>query len=196
MRRGDELADREPRIEAADALIGVETARLFRNRPDFEPHRQQAVRCLGLDRDAPRSRALDLLTRQVKYQFRVDLASLNILDGPVMWQRAASSQRLAAAPRTAGFCDMAIRVDGPTLINDTLADPRTRDHPRVRASDGIRFYAASPVHSWDGYRIGTLCLVDSQPRAFRLTDLEVLRGFTAKIERELWWAGLAAESHV
>lgn len=185
-----------PQVEGADALVGIETARVFRNRPDFEPHRQLAVRCLGLDRSAPRSRALDLLTRQVKYQFRVDLASLNILDGDLMWQRAASSQSLRVVPRTAVFCDLAIRIDGPTLINDTLTDPRTRDHPRVRAAEGIRFYAASPVHSWDGYRIGTLCMIDSRARAFRLADLEVLRGFTAKIERELWWAGLGAEHHV
>ena len=43
---------------------------------------------------------------------------------------------------------------------------RFRDHPFVVGAPHIRFYAGAPVHSSDGFLLGTLCLIDTEPRQF------------------------------
>ena len=45
----------------------------------------------------------------------------------------------------------------------------------VGAFVGIRFYAGGPVHTTDGEAVGTLCVIDTEPRHFDEEQTQVLR---------------------
>ncbi|WP_254244985.1 GAF domain-containing protein [Hymenobacter sp. BRD67] len=44
------------------------------------------------------------------------------------------------------------------------ARPRTLTNPLVAGEMGLRFYAAAPLTTHDGYKLGTFCLIDQKPR--------------------------------
>jgi len=72
------------------------------------------------------------------------------------------------------------------VVNDTLPDPRFRDSPLVTGAPQIRFYAGVPLRLSDGLVLGTLCVIDYQPRVLsgeQLRDLEALaRQAAAQLE--------------
>jgi GAF domain-containing protein len=51
-------------------------------------------------------------------------------------------------------------------VESARKDPRTLANPLVSGSFGLQFYAASPLRTSDGYRLGTLCIIDREPRIF------------------------------
>jgi diguanylate cyclase (GGDEF)-like protein len=63
----------------------------------------------------------------------------------------------------------------PTVISDTWSDPRYRDTHLVRNPPFVRSYAGAPLITPDFYAVGTLCVMDSEPRVFTVDQLEMLR---------------------
>ncbi len=63
-----------------------------------------------------------------------------------------------------GLCASAYYADGPYMVNDAATDPRTLEHPLVRGELGVRFYAAAPIVTTDGYQLGTVTALDTEPR--------------------------------
>jgi len=70
-------------------------------------------------------------------------------------------------------------------VNDTHLDERFADHPLVVGSPFVRFYAGQPVHSLDGQPLGTLCLLDQQPRQFSDAEKRMLRDLAQMVQDEL-----------
>ncbi|MGT0149837.1 GAF domain-containing protein [Vibrio metschnikovii] len=68
------------------------------------------------------------------------------------------------------------------MIENALVDQRFCDNPLVMGAPDIRFYAGAPLHSTKGYRIGTLCLIDSQPRSFSSKQRSMLKDLAATVE--------------
>lgn len=63
--------------------------------------------------------------------------------------------------------------DDFTIYYDTFDDHFLRDSPLVRCSGGIRFYAAAPLKTPEGFLIGTICVADSVPRNNNITSRQV-----------------------
>jgi PAS domain S-box-containing protein len=80
-------------------------------------------------------------------------------------------------PTDISFAAAAIEGDKVFWVEDTAADPRFCGHPQVQGPKGYRFFAGAPIRLADGYRIGVVCVVDTQPHAYDpelascLTDL-------------------------
>jgi hypothetical protein len=166
-------------LRAAAAVVPDPLAR-----PDDERFRQRALDSLRLNRDAnPR---LEQIVRLAHVTYGTSGAAINIIDNDRQWSKVALPVGLDM-PRDQSFCGHAIEVDRSTLINDSLLDPRVRDNP---LSEQVRFYAAHPIRTWDGYRIGTLCVYGSEPRKLRPSDLEPLRELAGHVEQELWSSSL------
>jgi hypothetical protein len=173
----------------SEQWLSSSTPNPLRDRADDEDLRQRALQSLGLRADE-RDELLQFIVRQAKVTFRAGGAALNIVDGERQWPKATVGTAARAVPREAGFCNVTIQSDGLTLIYDSHRDPRVSESPVAQAPDGVRFYAGYPVRTWDGYRIGTLCIYDDYPRYLRESDLAPLRDFAARIEQELWSAAL------
>ena len=85
------------------------------------------------------------------------------------------------------FCAHAIAQDRLLVVEDALLDERFAANPLVLGPPYIRFYAGSPLCTERGYNLGTLCVIDHQPRGFSEQQRHWLLQFTALLMREIEW---------
>jgi len=71
------------------------------------------------------------------------------------------------------------------VINNAAVDPRTLEHPLVRGDLGLRFYAAAPIRTHDGYRLGTVNVIDNRPRDVTERQLKALENLASMASDEL-----------
>ena len=181
----ERMAERlRPDLVAAVHADEPDSPRAFRNRPDDDFSRLRALHWLRAHL-VPGDARLQREVAAAKAMFRVAGAAVNMVDTDAQWPLATTGPR-TTVPRAESICDLAIRTDGLTLINDTWADPRTAVNPRCQGADAIRFYAAQPIRTWDGYRIGVVCIADTVPRGFHARELDPLRSVASRIERTIW----------
>lgn len=152
----------------------------------LEEPRQAAVDRMvqAADVGSPRVRRLVEMTRSA---LGADAALFTILDGSTHRQAAWAGVDVGDFAREHSLCQHTILQPAGLVVEDTLQDARFRDNPLVTARERpLRFYAGYPVESPDGYPIGALCVIDSQPRAASEVDTVLLREFALLIQRELW----------
>ena len=135
--------------------------------------------------DTPPEERFDRLTRIAQHLFGVSMALVSLTDHARQWFKSRQGLDATQMPRNISFCGHAILVDGPFVIEDAAADPRFADNPYVTGGPRIRFYAGMPLKGPNGYKIGTLCLIDSAPRKFSLQDASALRDLAAVVTGEL-----------
>ncbi|MFF8828600.1 PP2C family protein-serine/threonine phosphatase [Streptomyces sp. NPDC015131] len=87
--------------------------------------------------------------------------------------------------RVPGLSASAVLGPDPYVVTDARADPRTAGHPLVTGGPGIRFYAAAPVTTADGHRLGTVHVMDTRPRHPTDDQLGSLRDLAALVMEEL-----------
>lgn len=174
-----------PRLEGAARVTGPETAAAVRDREQDERYRQRAVESMRLSQN-DRDGLLDGIARQAKALYRASGAAVNLVDADRVWQRASSQSTLGEIPRTMSFCDITVRSDRVTIINDTTLDPRFGGVAPSMNGAPIGFYAGEPIHSVDGYRLGSICIVDAVPRQMRPEQFADLHALAGRIEKELW----------
>jgi diguanylate cyclase len=105
----------------------------------------------------------------------VPIALLSLVDESRQWFKAnVGLPDLSETPREIAFCAHAIHDDALLEIPDATQDPRFIDNPLVLGAPDIRFYAGAPIRLSDGKRIGTLCVIDRQPRVLNALQREVL----------------------
>lgn len=88
-------------------------------------------------------------------------------------------------PRDQAFCAHAILSDETLVVSDALLDERFKYSPLVLGPPFIRFYAGVSLKMNDGYRLGTLCIIDQKPRSFTKADDLILRDMAQIVVREL-----------
>lgn len=120
-----------------------------------------------------------------------DLAALaaRICDAPTalvslvaedrQWFKARVGLETAETGRDVSFCSHAILGDSVMVVADTQLDPVFRDNALVTGPPHVRFYAGAPLVTAEGLPLGTLCVLDTDPRpegltAFQTNALEVL----------------------
>jgi hypothetical protein len=124
-----------------------------------DPVSDSLVRIL---RDLPADGALEHITALAAAVFRVPTASVTIVDGETTWVAAARGPESLGQGLDLGAWATA-SGDGPYVVTDAAADPRTLDHPLVRGEPGLRFYASAPLVT-ARRRLGTLDVLDREPR--------------------------------
>ena len=93
---------------------------------------------------------------------------------------------MRSTPLDTSLCAHVILEGEFVEIPDTMADPRMRDNPLCNAGDGaLRFYAGATLMSDDGLPIGTLCVLDTQPRTLTDQQKMALRALAGQVMRLL-----------
>jgi signal transduction histidine kinase len=110
------------------------------------------------------------------------VALLSLVDGERQWFKARVGLDALQTPREHAFCSHAILQDGPFLVPDPLNDPRFADNPLVLGEPHVGFYAGVPVYS-RGMPLGTLCVIDHEPRELSEDKLKSLHQLARQVER-------------
>ena len=153
--------------------------------PDDEAERVAALKRLGILDTAPEER-FDRHTRIAAALFRVPIALVSLVDADRQWFKSCFGTDVCESSRESSFCAHAIASNTDMLIvPDALQDERFRDNPMVSDGPRIRFYAGSVLHSPEGKRIGTVCILDVRPRHLSDTEQKLLRDVAAAVEAEL-----------
>lgn len=117
------------------------------------------------------------------FDFPVVLVSL--IDRERQWFKSAVGWGVKECPRDISFCGHTINDQGVMVVPDARKDKRFADNPLVKGEPHIRFYAGAVVHSPGGLPLGTLCLIDLQPREFTEKQCTRLLQFSALLESEI-----------
>lgn len=152
--------------------------------PADEAERLHALRDLEI-LDTPREERFDRVSRLAKRLFGVPIVAVTLVDTERQWFKSVVGMDVSETPRDISFCGHAIHSDQVYLVPDAQADPRFSDNPLVRGDPHIRFYAGCPLRIGPGSRVGTLCLIDREPRSFSADDEAALRDLAGMVEEEL-----------
>jgi diguanylate cyclase (GGDEF)-like protein len=142
-----------------------------------------------LDREP--NACFDRITRLAAGLFGVPIALVSFVDADRQWFGSRVGLQALETPRCDAFCAHTILEPEIMEIADATADARFAGNPLVSGDPRIRFYAGAPIASPDGYRLGTLCIIDRTPRSLDAAERQSLRDFADLVEREISLVDLA-----
>ena len=136
--------------------------------------------------DTPPEERFDRITRLAKLIFGVPIAQINLLG---QFESFTKSPQVAGESATMSvddtFCNITIQTPGMLVVPNLTQDDRFSSRLPVTGEQHIRFYAGRPLSLGDDLRIGTLCIVDTEPREMTPAELNVLDEMGLWVEREL-----------
>ncbi|WP_198555965.1 MULTISPECIES: GAF domain-containing sensor histidine kinase [Halomonadaceae] len=159
---------------------------------ESEQARLEALHSLAI-LDTPPEERFDRITRLATYLFGVDIALVSLVDEQRQWFKSRQGLALTQTCRQESFCAHAIQGEGIFEIEDASKDSRFTDNPLVTVSRGIRFYAGVPLNTSSGFRVGTLCIIDTSPRRLDDAQRQALIDLAACAEEEMNRSGLESE---
>jgi diguanylate cyclase (GGDEF)-like protein/PAS domain S-box-containing protein len=135
--------------------------------------------------DTPQEDRFDRFTRIAAAAFDAPIVLVSLVDAKRQWFKSRTGLDACETPRSMSFCSHAVALDDLLVVPDTRLDERFADNPLVVGAPFIRFYAGQPVHSVDGQALGTLCIIDQQPRHFGDLEKRMLRDLAQMVQDEL-----------
>jgi eukaryotic-like serine/threonine-protein kinase len=184
-------ANRPPLREIILVLRDILASEIGRHRADDEAVAafDEAARMAAVRRydilDTPPDGAFDRITAMAARAFAAPVAIVSIVDHDRIWFKSHHGLDVEQVDLAPGLCASAILGDGPWIIEDARADPRSLSNPLVAGDFGLQFYAGVPLRTRDGYNLGTLCVLDFTPRTVSEKELETLKDLAALVTSEL-----------
>jgi phosphoserine phosphatase RsbU/P len=153
-------------------------------RPHDEPERLSAVRRYDI-LDTPAEGSFDRIAALAARCLNAPIGMVTIVDQDRIWCKARYGLEVEEFDRVSGFCASAIFQSDPYVVLDASVDPRHLTNPLVAEEFGLRFYAAAPIVTHDGYRLGTVNVMDKQPREITQLQMDTLKDLAAIVVDEL-----------
>ncbi|MGI0119302.1 diguanylate cyclase domain-containing protein [Zooshikella sp. RANM57] len=135
--------------------------------------------------DSKAEERIDRYTRFASLIFNVPIALVTLVDEKRQWFKSKVGLSIKETNRIISFCAHCILTDKLLIVPDTHEDKRFYDNPLVTSKPFIRFYAGVPLEMPNGYRIGTLCIIDQTPRSFCQSNTKLLTLLGDIVEKEL-----------
>jgi sigma-B regulation protein RsbU (phosphoserine phosphatase) len=137
--------------------------------------------------DTPPDGAFDRVAALAVRMYRVPIATVTIVDEDRIWFKARHGlpDGVTEIGRDPGLCASAITQDDLYVVPDAGSDPRTAGNPLVTGELGLRFYAAAPILTQEGHRLGTVNIIDNRPREIDPAELKALPELAAVVMDEL-----------
>lgn len=131
--------------------------------PENEAERLRALHEMQI-LDTAAEKSFDDLTRLATYICKTPMAAITLIDSERQWFKSRVAIPAAETSRDISFCAHAILQERTLIVPNTLEDVRFLDNPLVTGEPHVRFYAGSPLTTVGGFRLGTLCVIDTVPR--------------------------------
>jgi excisionase family DNA binding protein len=166
--------------QAIEAVLSPVSSAEFQPHPapDYPVGRDEATRLVALAAsgliDTPAEVRFDRIVRLAAQVTGSPIALVSLLTSTRQWFKARVGIEARETPREWAFCSHAVLAPEAFVIEDAAADPRFRDNPLVQGEPRIRFYAGVPVRDRSGQALGTLCVIDREPRKLRTAELRAL----------------------
>ncbi len=138
----------------------------------------EAMNLLSTAREAD----LDRITRTAQHVFATEIALVSLVDRNRQWFKSRCGLDAPQTPRDISFCGHAIHEEDIFVVSNATQDPRFFDNPLVTGGPKIRFYAGQPLTNDDGHRIGTLCVISTQPRTLDAQEEDILQNLGRMVE--------------
>ncbi len=157
--------------------------------PENEEARLAELESLDILDSLPEE-AYDAITLLASQICDVPIALINLIDRDRQWFKSRVGVPVSELPREHAFCGYAIlEPNEMTIVRDAASDYRFADNPLVISAPSIRFYAAVPLVTTSGSALGTLCVIDREPRQLTDEQQAALRALSTQVMAllELRW---------
>jgi GAF domain-containing protein len=158
--------------------------------PENEAERLAALYAL-LILDTPPEERFDRIVEFAVAEFDVPIALISLLDSERQWFKSNAGLSACETGRDISFCGHAIIRTEIMVVPDAAEDVRFADNPLVTGAPHIRFYAGAPLITPQGYALGTLCIIDTQPRQLDDIEMAILATLRGLVMQELKSSGEA-----
>lgn len=152
---------------------------------EIERQRLAAVRQHNI-LDTPADGTYDCITALAARIFNVPIALVSVVDEDRIWFKSRYGlDAVEQIPRDPGLCSSAICTDDAYVVESARFDPRTLANPLVAGEFGLQFYAAAPLVTPEGMRLGTVCILDRNPRTFSKAEEQMLQILAQMVMNDL-----------
>lgn len=153
--------------------------------PDNEKERLAVLKTLAI-LDTPPEAEFDALVRIASVMCGAPIALISLIDTERQWFKAnVGLLGVTETPRDVAFCSHTILGSEVLEVPDATLDTRFAENPLVTGNPEIRFYAGAPITLSDGNRVGTLCVIDRQPKWLDDRQREILKSLAILVATSL-----------
>ena len=163
--------------------------------PLDEEQRLEALRRYRIVDTEPEPQ-FDRIVNMAKRRFGVPIALVTFMDTNRNFFKARGNLLMSETPRDISFCAHTILNDDVLVVEDATTDERFAENPFVVGDFHLRFYAGAPLITSSGYRIGTVCLLDTKPRqSFSAEDTRDLQDLASIVSDHLEMRLIVGDVH-
>ncbi len=152
----------------------------------------EQARLATLDRlnllDTPAESEFDTIVKLAQRLTGCKIALVSLVDKDRQWFKSKIGLEVDETPREFAFCAHAVAADDVLVVPDATRDDRFSSNPLVTGAPNIRFYAGVPIHAETQRSpsrrvpLGTLCVIDDQPRDVDPGDMKLLAELAQVVE--------------
>jgi GAF domain-containing protein len=129
--------------------------------------------------------AFDQITKLLETVLHVPIVLVSLVDRNRQWFKSCIGLDIRETSREVSFCSDAIKGDQIYIITDASTHPSYCNHPLVTGDPKIRFYAGKPICGPDKSKLGTVCVIDREPRDLTEKQLLLLEICSNLVESEI-----------
>lgn len=148
--------------------------------PDNEPERLANLHTYHI-LDTAQEQNWDDLVELAAYICETPISAISFVDQQRQWFKSSKGLQTRETDRNIAFCAHAILQTEPLIVPNALEDPRFKHNELVLHEPEIRFYAGAPIISAEGYELGSICVLDRQPRELKPPQIEALKALSRQV---------------